>query len=150
MFDGCQRASSAQVVALRLHRLHRLQSDGAMNKLNIIPISLVYKRRFSWHQMVGFAWDQLAVWSVKLSTHLSQRAIHTRRASFVSRCPPRHGTTGDLSKLASKPSRDTNLTSPSSYNDRYYRLWSLIPRARRSRSLLGYTLNCALHRERTN
>ena len=35
--------------------------------------------------MTGFSWDHLAVWGVKLSTRPSQRAIHTRRASFVPR-----------------------------------------------------------------
>ena len=40
------RASGAKVVALRLYQ--------AMNKLNIILIFLVCKRRFSQHQLAGF------------------------------------------------------------------------------------------------
>ncbi len=43
MLDGC-RVSGAKVVALRLHCR---QSDGTMNKLNIILIFLVCKRCLS-------------------------------------------------------------------------------------------------------
>ena len=62
--------------------------------------------------------------------------------------PSKSGTT--FRKPASNPLRDTNPVPPSPYTDPCYRSWSLVPRTGQSRSLLGYTFNCAyaLHRER--
>ena len=102
----------------------------------------------------GFCWDRPTVWGVKLDSRPSlERTLHTRLASFVPRRLLNMVTTGaaatqsgtTFQELACKPSRGTNLMSP----DPCYRSWSLVPRTGQSKSLVGYTLNCALHRERT-
>ena len=140
-----------KVVALRLHRR---KSDEAMNKLKVILYPL-YKRRFSHHQMAGFARDQLAVWDANLSTRPLQRATHTRRASFVPRRLLDIVTTGDdqTNEIWDYLPQKTLEGHKSNVSFGMYQpnlpITVIGYGGGTVRSLLGYTSNYPLHQECT-
>ena len=97
LLGGCQCALAI--------RPHRQQSDGTMNKLNIVLIFLVYKRRFSQH------WTAVVCGTL----HPSLARSHPY---FIRPKTPLNIVTkksGTLSKSGSQSFRGTKLTSPSLY-----------------------------------
>ena len=77
----------------------------------------MYKRHFFQHQMAGFAWDQLAVRDVNLSTRpSSRRAIHTPCTSFIPRRLLDMVTTGDNQAIEIWDNLSRPVTRSASYS----------------------------------